>query len=50
MRRDKYILVLTVEQIHLCIKAMVEFRNYAIERDIDTTDIDNMIKRLSKLR
>ena len=48
MRRDKYIIKLTEEQQRLCIKAMIEFRNYAIERDVDTVDIDKMIKLLSK--
>lgn len=48
MRRDKYVIKLTDEQIYLCIKAMVEFRNYAIEQDIDTVDINKLIKLLSK--
>lgn len=48
MRRDKYVIRFTAEQKHLCLKAMIEFRNYAIERDIDTTDIDKLIKMLSK--
>lgn len=50
MKRDKYVLMLTDEQIHLCIIAMVEFRNYAIESDIDTTDIDFLIKKLIKMK
>lgn len=48
MRRDKYIIRLNAEQKHLCLKAMIEFRNYAIVRDIDTIDIDKLIKLLSK--
>lgn len=48
MRKEKYVLKLTDEQIRLCIRAMVEFRNYAIEQDVDTVDIDKLIKLLSK--
>lgn len=48
MRRDKYVIRLTAEQKHLCFKAMIEFRNYAIEQDIDTVDIEKLIKLLSK--
>lgn len=48
MRKDKYVIQLTEEQIHICIRAMLEFRNYALERDIDTVDIDKLIKLLSK--
>lgn len=48
MKRNKYVLRLTNDQIHLCIKAMLEFRSYALERDIDTVDIDKLIKLLSK--
>ena len=48
MKKDKYVIQLNEEQIYICIRAMVEFRNYAIERDIDTVDIDKIIKLLSK--
>lgn len=48
MRKDKHVIQLTEEQIHICIKAMLEFRNYAIDCDIDTSDIDKLIKLLSK--
>lgn len=50
MRKDKYALSLSKDQIIICIKAMVEFRNYAIEQDIDTIDIDKLIKKLSKIK
>ena len=48
MRKDKYVIQLTEEQIHICNRAILEFRNYALERDIDTVDIDKLIKLLSK--
>ena len=50
MSKDKHVIQLTEEQQRLCIKAMIEFRNYAIEHDVDTLDIDVMIKRLMKLK
>ena len=50
MKKDKYVLSLSKEQIHICIRAMIEFRNYAIEQDIDTVDIDGIIKGLSKIK
>ena len=48
MRKDRHVIQLNEEQQRLCIKAMIEFRNYVIEQDIDTVDIDKLIKMLSK--
>ena len=50
MKKDKYVLSLSEEQIRVCISAMIEFRNYAIEQNIDTVDIDGIIKELIKIQ
>ena len=46
--KNKYVLELTVKERHLCLKAMLNFRNKVLVQGIDTADIDKLIKLLSK--
>lgn len=38
MRKDKYIIQLAEEQMHIFIRVMLELTNYIIKRNIDMTD------------
>ncbi len=46
--KNKYVLELTAKERHLCINAMLNFRNKVLARGIDTGDIDKLIKLLSR--
>lgn len=46
--RNKYVIELTSIERHLCINALLSFRNKALTKGIDTSDIDKLIKLLSK--
>ena len=47
-RKRKYYLVLTLDEAHLALHAMLSFRNKVIARGIDAVDIDGLIKKLSR--
>ena len=49
MRKNKYIIELTSKECHLCLEAMINFRNSVFAQGIDTFDIDKLIKLLSKM-
>ena len=46
--KNKYVLELNAKERHLCLKAMLNFRNKVLAQGIDTVDIDKLIKLLSK--
>lgn len=46
--KNKYVLELTAKEWRLCLNAMLNFRNKVLVQGIDTTDIDKLIKLLSK--
>lgn len=46
--KNKYVLKLTAKERHLCLNAMLNFRNNVLAQGIDTGDIDKLIKLLSR--
>lgn len=46
--KNKYVLEFNAKERHLCLKAMLNFRNKVLMQSIDTADIDKLLKLLSK--
>ena len=46
-RRTKHYLILTPSEATLTLRALLHFRNKALERGIDPVDINILIKKLS---
>ena len=47
-RKDKVYVMLTANEMHILKRALVEWRNYLIERDYPTDDVDRILLRLYK--
>ena len=46
--KNKYILELNTKERHLCLNAMLNFRNKVLAQGIDIVDVNKLIKLLSK--
>lgn len=46
-RKTKHYLVLTLDEAHLALHAMLSFRNKVIASGIDAVDVEGIIKRLA---
>lgn len=46
MRNKLYTIELTEDQYHLVVNCLNDVRNKCIEKDIDTTDIDELLLRI----
>ena len=47
-RKEIIRVVLTANEMHILKRALVEWRNYLIERDYPTDDVDQILIRLYK--
>ena len=48
--KDKRYIRMNPEEMRLAVNAMIWFRNTAIQKDIDTIDIDRLLVKLTKAR
>ncbi len=47
-KKDKVYVMLNAEEMRILRRALVEWRNYLIERDYPTDDVDRILIRLHK--
>ena len=48
MRNPKYKVILTRKELKLLMSALIEWRNYLIQHDFPTDDVDRILIRLYK--